>query len=113
MNPTDLHHLTALAMSEEELQTAVTHMATLCGWRSYHTYNSRRSNPGFPDLVLTRRGRLLFVELKSQRGKVRPEQQDWLNDLDEVERKTGGLVMARLWRPSSWGCGEVEEVLRG
>jgi hypothetical protein len=112
MNPTDLRAVTALAMSEEELQTAVTHLATLYGWRWYHVYDSRRSNPGFPDLVLTRRGRLIFCELKSQRGKVRPEQQDWLNDLDEVERKTGGLVVARLWRPSDWLSNEIEEVLR-
>lgn len=107
-----LQHLQAIKTTEGELQAAVTHLATLYGWRWYHVYDSRRSNPGFPDLTLTRKGRLLFIELKSQRGKVRPEQQDWLNDLDEVERKSGGLVVARLWRPSDWLDGTIEEALR-
>ena len=36
---------------------------------------------GFPDLVLVRGPRLLFVELKSAEGVVSPEQQVWLKAL--------------------------------
>lgn len=36
---------------------------------------------GFPDLVLVGRGRVIYAELKSSTGKVRPEQQVWLDAL--------------------------------
>lgn len=39
-------------------------------------------------------------------------QVDWLNRLDVIERKSSGLVVARLWKPSDWLSGEIEEVLR-
>jgi hypothetical protein len=39
------------------------------------------STAGFPDVVMTRRGPLAFVEVKSERGKLRPEQVVWLDAL--------------------------------
>ena len=39
-------------VTEKAFQTAVVELAELCGWKVYHTYDSRRSAPGFPDLVL-------------------------------------------------------------
>ena len=55
---------------------------------------------GFPDLVLVhpRRQLLAFAELKSDRGRVRPEQEAWLADLREAG------VVAFLWRPSDWAA---------
>lgn len=50
-----------------------------------------QGHPGFPDLVLARNGEVLFVELKSEKGKLSPEQRDWL-------AHTNG----RLWRPADW-----------
>ena len=47
----------------------VVDLARTLGWRVYHTYDSRRSQPGFPDLVLVRE-RILFLELKSETGKL-------------------------------------------
>jgi Holliday junction resolvase len=63
------------------------------GWRFYHTLNSWGSAKGFPDLVLVRPPRLLFVELKSDKGKVKPEQIEWLADLRASKAE------AYLWRP--------------
>lgn len=76
---------------------------------TYHTHDSRRSNPGFPDLVLlnARSGRLIFVELKAQSGRVRPEQETWINAL-----RAGGHT-AELWRPADWLSGRIMDVLRG
>ena len=85
------------AGSEAEFQWRITKLAALYGWRVYHTYDSRRSQPGFPDLVLVRPPRLLFVELKSATGRPTAAQQEWLMALAGVTR-----VDARIWRPSQW-----------
>lgn len=81
-------------------------------WLVYHTFDSRRSQPGYPDLTLVRAsdGRLIHVELKRERGTFRPEQVIWLGELREVARERGTEVYT--WRPSDWLSGEIERVLR-
>jgi hypothetical protein len=86
--------------TEAEWQSVVVHYAKLFSWRIYHTRISFGSAKGFPDLVLVRRPRLVFVELKSDKGKVKPEQLDWLADL------RASRAEAYLWRPT-----DVEDVV--
>lgn len=112
MNPTDLHTVTALAMSEDELQNLIINLAGQLGYIHFHAHDSRRSPAGFPDLVMVGSHRLIFAELKKEKGKATLEQQDWLARLGALERKSGGLVVARLWRPSDWLDGTIEEALR-
>ena len=90
--------------SEKEWQSTVLDLATLGGWRSYHTFDSRRSAAGFPDLVLVRPPVVRFIELKAGTGKLRPKQRAWLDDLKDCES-----VEAHLWRPSDWD--RIEEML--
>lgn len=54
----------------------------------YHTHDSRRSAPGFPDLALCRErdGRLIFLELKAGRKKPTDAQLRWVVGLNRVER---------------------------
>jgi hypothetical protein len=89
---------------EASFQRQVLDLARLMGFRAYHTWNSLHSAAGFPDLVLVRRPRVIFVELKSERGKVGDDQWAWLDDL---KRCPG--VEVHLWRPSDWP--EIEKVL--
>jgi hypothetical protein len=42
---------------EKHWQEQVEHIASLFGWRKYHTLDSRGSDEDFPDLVLLRGGR--------------------------------------------------------
>jgi len=72
-------------MSEKELQRLVIDAADLGGWMIFHDNDSRTNRPGFPDLVLLRPPELLFVELKSARGRIRPEQALWLEQLAQVD----------------------------
>ena len=41
-------------MTEREWQAQVVSAAQALGWTTYHTHDSRRSNKGWPDLVLVR-----------------------------------------------------------
>lgn len=94
-------------MSEAELQSAVIDLARWHGYRHYHTVDSRKSRPGFPDLVLVheRTGRLIFAELKAEKGRVRPDQAKWLALLGKQNE-------AHLWRPSDLASGGIERVLQ-
>lgn len=110
-------------MSERDWQRMVLDLAGLYGWRVYHTFDSRRSQPGFPDLVLVRNFELLFCELKTDQGYITREQRDWLDalgrvgagvrrcvdeaDIAEPLRQWSGwpAVEVHVWRP-----GDFEQV---
>ena len=86
--------LSALPTPERDWQATVVEAAERLGWRVYHTYDARRSHPGFPDLVLVRPPRLRVCELKGDRGRLTPEQRAWLADL------TACGVEVAVWRPA-------------
>lgn len=105
----------AKAMSEDQLLSCVVDMARKqYGWRVHHCRPAMsrsgkwathiQGDPGFVDLVLAKEGRVLFVELKSERGKVSPDQDAWLFDLD---------VQAMVLRPTDWLDGTIERILKG
>lgn len=68
-------------LTEKQLQRQLVDLAQATGWkRTYHTFDSRRSSSGFPDLVLVRE-RVVFVELKTERGRPSDAQRDWIEAL--------------------------------
>jgi len=87
----------------------VRELALLLGYCVYHTHDSRRSDAGWPDLVLAHRARkqLLFVELKSARGSLRSAQSVWL----DVLASCGAQVA--VWRPAQWADGTIQRCLKG
>lgn len=84
-------------LTEKQWQSCVLSALRAQGWLCYHTYDSRRSQPGFPDLVCVRGWRVLFIELKTENGTVSPAQQEWISALDATDR-----VEAYVFRPSDW-----------
>lgn len=108
--------------SEKEFQARVIAYAQERGWLVYHTYDSRKSKAGFPDLVMgrppamgadwTRHGRVLFAELKSETGKERKEQREWRAMLESIAIPgvLGVPIEIYLWRPSDWA--KIEEILK-
>ena len=82
--------------TERAFQAEVVKLAHLLGWKTYHTWNSKHSAAGFPDLVLVRRPRVIFAELKSERGKASSDQLAWLDALEQCGQEV------YQWRPSQW-----------
>jgi hypothetical protein len=118
-------------MTERELQEAVIELAHVYGWKIAHfrpAMNARgdwrtpvaADGKGFPDLVMVSAHALLFVELKSDKGKVTPEQLDWINRLmhksHEWDKNTTGvneyMLGTDVWRPSDWTNGAIEKILK-
>lgn len=97
----------AATMTERHLQSQVIALATALDYRSYHTHDSRRSQPGWPDLALWRGPVLILAELKTQRGPIRPAQRVVLDALAQ----TPAVVV--VWRPMDLLDGTIERVLRG
>lgn len=95
----------AVKLSEKQFMAQVIQFAKLHSWLVYHTHDSRRSEPGFPDLVLVRGERLLFVELKLDDTRTSQEQDKWI---DAIRR---ARVQVLVWRPRFWAS--IEEVLSG
>lgn len=91
-------------LSEAAFMRQVLDLARLLKWRPYHTHDSRRSNAGFPDLCLVRE-RVVWIELKSNGGKLRPDQTAWVEDLRRAKAEV------YVFRPSDWP--EIERVLGG
>jgi hypothetical protein len=89
-------------LSEQQWQTQVTGIAKQYGWTCFHPVRNQptarghkqQTEPGWPDLVLLGHSRALFVELKAEKGRIRPEQLTTLHRLAEAGCETA------LWRPS-------------
>lgn len=105
----DYRSLQAKAMSERQLQDQIIELAKRMGFISYHTHDSRRSAPGFPDLVLVhpKQRRVVWRELKSETGTPTPEQKVWISTLLLVGEDVD------IWRPRDWVSGRIEKELRG
>ena len=64
----------------------------MSGWLTYHALRSDGSEPGFPDLIMVRDGRLIVWELKSATGRVSNAQREWIDRLREVNRIDVNIV---------------------
>ena len=118
-----------MKQTEKQFQQAVLDYAKLTGWKTFHPFDSRRSAAGFPDLTLTRDEEIIFIELKTERGKLSADQKEWGDSLQKVANRTWGeldaiwyewgegpepnpnapAVRYFVWRPSDWS--EIEATL--
>jgi VRR-NUC domain len=99
--------LAQLPLTEADWSRRVLDCARLFKWRTAHFRPAQTAKGwrtpvqgdgrGWPDLVLLRPPRLILAELKSDTGRVSPEQSDWIAQLAEVP----GIEVA-IWRPSDW-----------
>jgi SAM-dependent methyltransferase len=79
--------ITAAHLPESAFQQQVVDIATRLGYKHFHVHDSRRSDPGWPDIVFAHddKGRLVFVEIKSDDGEASPEQTAWHDTLAKCD----------------------------
>lgn len=124
-----------IKLSERDFSKQVEDLFKLFGWEFYHVveqhYYARRTSRGFPDYVAVKPPRLIFAELKSEKGQLTEAQEKWLEILkqcqhifpyipnkmiltleDEVDTSIPKIMLPEvyLWRPSQ--IEEIAEVLR-
>jgi hypothetical protein len=97
------------AASEAEWQRTVIRCAQLNGWRVNHVRTTAETRAdgtirhttatrikGWPDLELLRPGRFIMAELKSDTGRLTPDQARTIADLQAAG------VDVFVWRPKDW-----------
>ena len=93
-------------MSEAELSRMICDLAHTLGWEVFRMPVNRTVRPvkdavGYPDLTLARRHTVLFMELKTDVGKVSDDQWRW------------GIALPEWYviRPADWNSGRVAGLL--
>lgn len=102
-------------ITEATYQEAIIQIARLYGWRVAHfrpamTKDGWRTavaadGKGYPDLTMVKPGRLIFAEIKSEKGKLSEDQANWIDAFKLVPG-----IEVYLWRPSQFE--EVVALLR-
>lgn len=92
--------------TERSFQASVVELCKLFGIAYYHTYDSRRSAKGWPDLAICGKRGFIARELKAERGTMTADQEKW-----------GGLLRGAgvdwaVWRPADLRSGRIESELR-
>ncbi|MHA7292612.1 VRR-NUC domain-containing protein [Arthrobacter sp. HLT1-21] len=95
--------------TEAQLQGKIVQLAEELGWLVYHTHDSRRSQKGWPDLVLLHpvRNEFMIWELKSAKGYPTKHQKIWLAALAAV-----GITVG-IRKPEDWASEQIQRELRG
>lgn len=110
----DIAKVWAPPIAEASFMAQVTQLAAIRHWHwlhirpgmTQHSWRTPISGPlgkGFPDLLLVRRERILFVELKRDGGKPTPEQVEVLGILS-------GAAETAVWCPADFD--EIQRVLK-
>lgn len=88
--------------SEDQLLSYVVDLLELHNWWWFHDQDSRWNKAGLPDLIAIRPPRVVFLELKSAKGRIREQQAVVLRRLEQCPG-----VEVYLWRPM-----DMDEIAR-
>lgn len=101
-------------LTEAQFQQQIIELARLYGWRIAHfrpawSRDGQRcmtavaaDGAGWPDLTLVKGTRLIFAEIKSDKGRISPDQKGWLDALKKVAE-------VYCWYPKDWE--QIQEIL--
>lgn len=92
-------------VTEAQLREQIRDLCKVLGWKFYYTWTSIHSPRGFPDLVLAHpdKKRIIFAELKSEKGVLTEYQEQWLDTLRQCNQEV------YLWRPKD--IEDIAEIL--
>jgi VRR-NUC domain len=108
-------------MTEAQLQSAIIDLAHALGYEKVAhfrpalmmihgelTYRTpvAADGKGFPDLNILGKGRVIYIECKSEKGRLSPEQEEWQREI----RASGAEYY--LFRPSDWLNDNIDKALK-
>jgi hypothetical protein len=118
MSPDEYKAAVRSSWTEAEFTREVLALARRHGWRSFHARPGRTNKgwrtpvagdgKGFFDLVLAKDLSVIFAELKTNVGRLSPEQAAWVEALRPLSEASENVLVA-VWRPRDWET--IERVL--
>lgn len=93
-------------ITEKQFMAQVIELASVLGWRVYHTHDSRHSAAGFPDLMLLRGTVMIVAELKVGTHMPTQAQREWIGAFVRLRWENCQVF---VWRPTDWD--EIEAAL--
>lgn len=99
-------------ISEGAMQAAIKEAALRNGWLYHHAADSRRADPGLPDVLAVRGEVLLALELKRQSGRVKPAQAEWIAALERVRWVVPAIVRPEPRSDSELSYDQALDLLR-
>ncbi len=94
--------LPGIKITEKQWEQTIHDLARRLGYKYYHTYRSRFSEPGYPDCTLVKDGMVIFAELKIGKNKPTVAQQEWLDALSQNKN-----IKTHVWYPE-----QFEEIVK-
>lgn len=89
---------------EDEFAKRIEETCDWLGLTWHHETDSRKSKAGFPDYCIVGYS-VMFLEIKSSKGKVSPKQQEWIDRLAAAEDPGANgvdAVIAYVAYPDDW-----------
>jgi len=93
----------SVTITEAQLQDTIVSAARKLGYLVFHDHDSRRSETGFPDLVIVGHSRVIVFECKTAKGKLRPA---------TISRKGRFLPSQQAWLDAFAEAGIPQGVIR-
>jgi hypothetical protein len=93
-------------LTETQLQNLVFALCNSMRLYCYHTFDSRRCAPGFPDLVIIGR-RVLWRELKGWKPSSVPSR----HQVEVLAGLRNAGQDAAIWKPAQWFSGQIRSEL--
>lgn len=92
-------------MTEAQFQDTVIAVCKLLGVAWYHPFFSRRSAAGWPDLALCGKRGFMLRELKTEKGRLTRDQENWGSMLRRAGQDWD------VWRPVDLHSGRIQAEL--
>ena len=98
-------------------ERTVIEYARVNGWLVHHPKKIRTrsgwltgedGDKGYPDLTLVRDRSILIVELKTGKGRLSKDQEQWISQLKRATKNTGNINVY-VWYPEDWP--EIQRLL--
>lgn len=91
-------------MREDEFAKRIEETMDWLGLTWHHETDSRKSKAGFPDYCIVGDYGVIFLEIKSSKGKVSPKQKEWIESLSRATLDDGvtKVVTAYVAYPEDW-----------
>jgi hypothetical protein len=88
-------------LNEEQFRSVIVRLFSENGWLVTHTRSAKGSG-GSPDLLVIKSNNVLFMELKTDKGRIGENQKDWISQIPIIHNKNNYSISGLVVRPKDF-----------